>query len=1612
MPKAEPAHKHITFIENKRQWDEKVRFKSEMRGGALFFETNAITYSFTDPAYLDKLQAIKTGSTQVTLDSLATYYAYQMRFMGANANPKIEGHVPKDSYLNYYIGSDSSRWSSHVKQYEEITYKELYPGITLLLYEKDATYKYEFIIAKAVNPSLIQMHYEGADKVRLQDGNLLVQVGKHQTIERAPFAYQEMENGEKQKVECRFVRKGNTISFSVGKYNPEKELIIDPTLVFASYSGSVADNWGYTATYDYEGNLYGGGTVYASGYPATLGVFQAAYGGGSCDIAITKFSSDGTQNLFSTYLGGSNADAPHSLVVNSNNELYVLASTSSSNYPVTTGAYDVSFNGGTAVYITSQNYYSSGSDIAISHFNASGTQLLASTYFGGSGNDGLNTALARNYADEIRGEIQVDATGNIYVVSSTFSTDLPVTVGVFQSSNGGNQDGFLAKFSANLQNLVWCSYFGGNSNDAIYSMELDHLNNIYICGGTLSSNLAVTAGAVYASNVGITDGFMAKVAANGTALLACTYYGSSVYDQTYLITLDKDENVTVIGQTEAAAPYWVNNATWSQGRGQFLSKLSNNLTQIMWSTSFGDSTRIAPNISPTALMVDICGNIHISGWGGLAVSGYGSLSTLNLPVTAGAIQTVTDGHDFYFITISADASNLVYATFFGGSTSQEHVDGGTSRFDKKGYIYQAVCAGCGRRQDFPTTPGVVSQTNNSDNCNLGVIKLNFNLQTVVADFAIPSVVCCPMTIAIENRSKGISDSTTLYIWDYGDGTTDTTDMPYHFYEYPGIYNITLIVYDPTSCNIADTISKRITVVTNKSTLLPTIDICKGDSVHIGVSPSIDPDVCYQWSPQAGLSDDTIPNPVFIDTVSRRYTLLSSTPVCIDTFFRQVNVIAMPPSANISITRCLGDTLLYMPDTSKSDFYVWSSNPLFTDTLNASTDNPWLEQLLQQTDTTYYLLRGNNNCFNRDTLHVKASSFELFFRNTFACYGDTIRLSVKVKNMQYSSSYSYQWTPDSAIIGSNQVSNPFVYSLSSAFFQVKLTNEHGCMMQDSLFVRVVELQSDITLNQISCYGLQDGSISIVTTGGDLPYSYQWQHTTTNTAYVDNLPPSQYRVRIIDSNSCFIDTGFILTEPDVLSLLLEQIVDTVFCDEICKGEALATASGGTPPYSFAWITGDTTAFLGNLCAGDYFLMLRDKNGCRDSLTFVVSDTSEMEVTYTTKSVSCLDKCDGAIQLEMVRGVFPCNYVWTTGDSTDFVDSLCKGIYDVSVTDFRHCTRRLFPKVEAPDLIKVDSIIIVHPYCHGMKDGSITVYAKGGTPPCTYWWNGEAGTNVLSGLDTAGKYTLTILDANSCQWDTVIYLQDYDTLSMQYQSQNLPCNNRCIGSAIVEATGGMPPYTYLWFDGSIDTCINKLCEGTYTVTAYDINHCEITIAIDILIDSTYFPQEIEAWSDQTIIYRSQSTTLYGSDYGNGFIYVWSPPDYLNTTNGTKVITTPENTIIYTYTVSDGDGCLGSDTVLITVMDVICDEPYVFVPNAFSPNGDRFNDILYVRGDILEKVEFAIYDRWGEKLFETNDKNTGWDGTFRGKVCDPGVYVYYLNAVCIGGFHYIHKGNITLIR
>jgi FOG: PKD repeat len=682
------------------------------------------------------------------------------------------------------------------------------------------------------------IEYKGINKISLVNNRLLLNTDFGDMMEETPYGYQFI-NGEKKEVRCKYVLKGNKISFELGKdYNPNYDLIIDPVLIFSSLTGSTADNWGFTATYDTLGNFYAGGIVgysfptpgvFTGSYPTTLGAYQISFAGGGpggmgsqfrYDATVSKFSASGNSLIYSTYLGGEDNDQPHSMFVDNNGNLAIAGRTYSSSFPTTQGCFDPTFNG--------------GADLFVTKFNSDGTALIGSTYIGGTGNDGENItpiptslgSLKHNYGDDARSEIICDANNNMWVAASTTSTNFP-TQQPNQSTLSGMQDGVIFQLNNNCSNLIWSTYWGGSNNDACYVLTFDKSspNILYVAGGTESPNFPITGGTLHPTFLGGTDGFLLKLNATTKALIAGTFIGTASYDQVYGVQTDDSNNVFVMGQTQGAFPI-VGSVYSNPGSSQFTAKINSNLTTYIRSTVWGSGTTASTNVSPVAFLVDKCQNIYISGWGGPTGGNPGN--TFGMPTTPGAIKTNTDGSDFYFIVFNKNFQSLLYASYFGqNGGGGEHVDGGTSRFDPNGVIYQAICAACGGGQSFPTTPGAYSTSNGSSNCNLGAVKIDFQLQNPDAQASAvgATIGCVPFTVQFVNTSQ----SATSYLWDFGDGSATTTlTNPTHTFTTAGNFVVRLIANNPNGCTaLSDTAYINVTV--KNDSLKPSFTAIKIDS---------------------------------------------------------------------------------------------------------------------------------------------------------------------------------------------------------------------------------------------------------------------------------------------------------------------------------------------------------------------------------------------------------------------------------------------------------------------------------------------------------------------------------------------------------------------------------------------------------------------------------------------------------------------------------------------------------------------------------------------------------------------------------------------------------------
>jgi gliding motility-associated-like protein len=907
------------IIENKGQWPGAVTYQAALDGAILWFERDGLLIDLFDA----KAAAETHGQVgQRPLERIRRH-AVRLRFTSALADNRCTADSALAGEHHYLLGTDHRKWVRHARAFRQVRMEAVAPGCDAVFRLNGGAAKYDLHVRPGADVNKVRFTYEGASAVSLRGATLLVETTLGRITEHIPIAYQVIE-GRHVPVSCSYRAFKDGYGFVVGAYDQNIPLIIDPTLAFATYSGSFSNNFGYTATFDRAGFLYAGSTAFGNQYPTTTGAYQTSFAGGTgqggnggTDIVVTKYDTTGTFLVWSTYLGGSRDEMPHSLIVDDNDELLLLGTTGSTDFPMVPGAFDDTFSGGSAVTPSGLGVsFPTGTDMVLARLSADGSLLRGSTYLGGSANDGINTAagLRFNYADEVRGEVLLDEQGRVWVVSCTQSTNAPVTPdAVSPSYRGGAQDGYVARFNATLTTLQYASFIGGAASDACYNGALGQDGRLYLCGGTTSTDLPASANAARPTNAGgSAEGFVARLVPGLASLDALTYWGSPAYDQVYFIELDATDNPFLFGQTTAPAGQLIQGATYQvPGGGQFITKLSPDLSSVLLGTRFGSGDG-TPDISPTAFLVDVCNKIYTSGWGSTPGLG-GSLSTNGLPVTQDAHQSTTDGNDLYLAVFDIDMSDLTYATYYGGGISPEHVDGGTSRFDRRGRVYQSVCAGCQNNDDFPTSPGAWSATNNSSGCNNGVLKFDLDAPLVIAAFQAPDTLCAQVPLSFVNLSSGASGVQ----WDFGDGNTSSLTTPAHTYASPGTYTITLTATHPLSCNGQDSAQRTIIILPQAPVIQAMQDTLNcGPMVSLPLVAFGDGTVdAWHWSSQPDFGDTLNGTP--LDSVAVLQPVISGTY-----FVRASNgsgcasidsVVVRAPFAEASLIAenriCLGDTVV-------------------------------------------------------------------------------------------------------------------------------------------------------------------------------------------------------------------------------------------------------------------------------------------------------------------------------------------------------------------------------------------------------------------------------------------------------------------------------------------------------------------------------------------------------------------------------------------------------------------------------------------------------------------------------------------------------------------------------
>ena len=579
----------------------------------------------------------------------------RMHLVGANTNSQVSGLDPLPGVSNYFHGKDQRNWRTGVVNYSKVGYRDVYPGIDLVYYGNQRQLEYDFVIAPGSDPGLIKVGF-GSAAVRLDDatGDLVLKASGAEVHFHKPVAYQADAEG-KRLIESRFALDAeNRAVFQLGSYDHSKALVIDPELGYSTYVGGSSNDYATSIAVDAAGSAYITGYTASANFPLA-GAFQSTCGGGSCtapnyDAFVTKLNSTGSAVVYSSYLGGSGPDYGYGIAVDSFGDAFVVGTTSSSDFPVTPGAYKTSCG---------SNACTTG-DVFVTEINPAGSALLYSTYIGGSTTNQGNA-------------IALDSAGNAYITGFTKSSDYPVTPGVFQgvcsSCKKALVDTYVTKLNSTGTALVYSTFLGGNAADVGYAIALDSSDNAYVTGYTYSTNFPTTLGAFQRSTGAPTAAFVTKINSTATAIVYSTYLGGTATGTSACpacgsaVAVDSAGNAYVVGLTwETNFPTTAGSYQPNYGGGfhdAFVTKLNSGGTALIYSTYIGGSG----DDGATSVVLDSTGTAYVKG---------NTFST-DFPTTPGALNRTLDaaGDSMAFVALVNPAgSALNYSTYLGGSGSE------------------------------------------------------------------------------------------------------------------------------------------------------------------------------------------------------------------------------------------------------------------------------------------------------------------------------------------------------------------------------------------------------------------------------------------------------------------------------------------------------------------------------------------------------------------------------------------------------------------------------------------------------------------------------------------------------------------------------------------------------------------------------------------------------------------------------------------------------------------------------------------------------------------------------------------------------------------------------
>jgi beta-propeller repeat-containing protein len=705
------------FIENRGQFDPRVRFQVRVRDKILWLTNTGIVFDVTRGQ-----QSPGAGTSDYSSPSAGAGFAGSMfqegqatatrkferlvfaeEFIAADGEPVIEVGRPREESFNYFKGEDPGGWRARVLGYCEITYRDVWRGIDVRFSFDGRDVAQEFVVHPGADLRRVKVRYQGIERLGLaEDGSLIINTRFGHLRETRPLIYQEV-GGRRLSVRGKFtLLDATSYSFSIKSYRPGYPLVIDPTLLYSTYLGGSREDFGTSIAADATGAAYITGWSRSSDFPTTTGSFQTTAPGSGFDTFVTKLSPSG-ELVYSTFLGGAQARA---IGVNAAGEAYITGTTVQS-FPTTANAYQTGCN------------YSA----FLTKLNTAGDALLYSTCIGAEGFGGA-TGDAGSYA------LAVDSAGNAYLTGYT-GGGFPVTPNAVQPTRRSRYiDAFLAVIDpakSQSSSLLYSTYLGGSDDDRGYAVAVDASGNAYVGGWARGPGLPITDNAFqkdYRSVNGncpnngfpVTEScgnaFIAKInpkASGPSGLLYSSYLGGAgnafhAGDSINAIAVDLQGNAYVAGTTGSpdfpTTPGSFQSTPFLCPNQGFVTKVNADGSTLLYSTHLRGTENVGNcEINISGIALDSSGNAYVTG---------GTRSD-NFPVTPDAFQDTLHGggalgFDAFLTKLNSTGSGLLYSTYLGGSGED---NGASVAVDATGDVY---VTGWTSSPDFPTTPGALQST--------------------------------------------------------------------------------------------------------------------------------------------------------------------------------------------------------------------------------------------------------------------------------------------------------------------------------------------------------------------------------------------------------------------------------------------------------------------------------------------------------------------------------------------------------------------------------------------------------------------------------------------------------------------------------------------------------------------------------------------------------------------------------------------------------------------------------------------------------------------------------------------------------------------------------------